>query len=106
MVQSMAERKSYANDTNKRAAAAAGVLWPVKEKAKTRRQADGLASRPAITKAPEGGAKVETCFASFKRQFCYCKARYFRIAKNGAQVFSLVGARKPVSRSHDTLRSA
>jgi len=81
--------KGYANYTKKRAAEAAGVLWAVKEKAKPGRK---LAKRQQARNRRFGKvrAKVEHVFRVMKCQFGYRKVRYRGIAKNGAQVFSLL----------------
>ena len=81
--------KGYASDAKKRAAVATGVLWAVKEKAKpggrlTARQ------RARNRRVGKVRAKVEHVFRVIKCQFGYRKVRYRGIAKNGAQVFSLL----------------
>ena len=91
--------KGYANDTKKRAAEAAGVLWAVKEKAKP---GGRLTARQRARNHRFGKvrAKVEHVFRVVKCQFGYRKVRYRGITKNGAQVLA-VGARKPVARPQD-----
>jgi len=81
--------KGYASDAKKRAAADAGVLWAVKEKAKPGRK---LSKRQQARNRRFGKvrAKVEHVFRVMKCQFGYRKVRYRGIAKNGAQVFSLL----------------
>ena len=81
--------KGYANDTKKRAAEAAGVLWAVKEKAKP---GGRLTARQRARNHRFGKvrARVEHVFRVVKCQFGYRKVRYRGIAKNGAQVFSLL----------------
>ena len=81
--------KGYASDEKKRAAEDAGVLWAVKEKAKPGRK---LAKRQQARNRRFGKvrAKVEHVFRVMKCQFGYRKVRYRGIAKNGAQVFSLL----------------
>ena len=81
--------KGYASDEKKRAAEDAGVLWAVKEKAKPGRQ---LTKRQRARNRRFGKvrAKVEHVFRVVKCQFGYRKVRYRGIAKNGAQVFSLL----------------
>ena len=66
-----------------------GVLWAVKEKAKPGRK---LAKRQQARNRRFGKvrAKVEHVFRVMKCQFGYRKVRYRGIAKNGAQVFSLL----------------
>jgi transposase, IS5 family len=81
--------KGYASDAKKRAAEAAGVLWAVKEKGQVGRQ---LTARQHARNHRFGKvrAKVEHVFRVVKCQFGYRKVRYRGIAKNGAQVFSLM----------------
>ena len=81
--------KGYASDAKKRAAAAAGVLWGVKEKAKPGR---ALTKRQRARNRRFGRvrAKVEHIFRVLKCQFGYRKVRYRGITKNGAQVFALL----------------
>ncbi len=78
-----------ASDAKKRAAEAAGVLWAVKEKA---RPGGRLTARQRARNHRFGKvrAKVEHVFRVVKCQFGYRKVRYRGIAKNGAQVFSLL----------------
>ena len=76
-------------EAKRRLAAAAGVLWAVKEKAK----AGGKLSASQRRRNRRFGkvrAKVEHVFRVVKCQFGYRKVRYRGIAKNGAQVFSLL----------------
>ena len=82
-------RISYASGAKKRAAEAAGVLWAVKEKAKP---GGRLTARQRARNHRFGKvrAKVEHVFRVVKCQFGYRKVRYRGIAKNGAQVFSLL----------------
>lgn len=70
--------KGYYSDQTKRAARQAGVYWAVLDKAKRNKK---LASVRA---------KVEHVFRIVKCQFGYRKARYKGLAKNAAQVFSLM----------------
>src|SRR6185369_15377192 len=81
--------KGYANGAKKRAAEAAAVLWAVKEKAKP---GGRLTARQRARNHRFGNvrAKVEHVFRVVKCQFGYRKVRYRGIAKNGAQVFSLL----------------
>lgn len=81
--------KGYASDERKRAAEKAGVTWAVKEKAKPGRE---LTARQRARNRRFGRvrAKVEHVFRVMKCQFGYRKVRYRGIAKNGAQVFSLL----------------
>jgi IS5 family transposase len=81
--------KGYVSAEKKRAAEDAGVLWAVKEKAKPGRK---LSKRQLARNRRYGKvrAKVEHVFRVMKCQFGYRKVRYRGIAKNGAQVFSLL----------------
>ena len=81
--------KGYAGGARKRAAEAAGVLWAVKEKARPRRR---LTARQRARNRRFGKvrAKVENVFRVIKCQFGYRKVRYRGLAKNAAQVFSLL----------------
>lgn len=81
--------KGYASDQKKRAAAEAGVLWAVKEKAKPGRD---LTQRQRARNRRFGKvrAKVEHVFRVLKCQFGYRRVRYRGIAKNSAQVFALL----------------
>ena len=81
--------KGYASDKKRDAAEAAGVKWAVKEKAKPGR---ALTKRQRAKNRRNGKvrAKVEHVFRVLKCQFGYRKVRYRGIAKNGAQVFSLL----------------
>jgi transposase, IS5 family len=81
--------KGYASDAKKRAAATAGVLWGVKEKAKPGRE---LTKRQRARNRRFGrvGAKVEHVFRVLKCQFGYRKVRYRGLVKNGAQLFALL----------------
>ena len=81
--------KGYASDERKRAAEGAGVRWCVKERAKPGRE---LTKRQRTRNRRFGRvrAKVEHVFRVLKCQFGYRKARYRGIAKNGAQVFTLL----------------
>jgi len=81
--------KGYASEVKKRAAEDAGVLWGVKEKAKPGRV---LTKRQRARNRRFGRvrAKVEHVFRVLKCQFGYRKVRYRGIAKNGAQVITLL----------------
>ncbi len=81
--------KGYASGEKKRAAEAAGVLWAVKEKAKPGRELTQR-QRKKNRRFGKVRAKVEHVFRVLKCQFGYRKVRYRGIAKNGAQVFSLL----------------
>jgi len=81
--------KGYASASKKRAAEAAGVLWAVKEKAQPGRP---LTARQRALNRRFGKvcAKVEHVFRVLKCQFGYRKVRYRGLAKNAAQLFSLL----------------
>jgi transposase, IS5 family len=81
--------KGYVNERKKRAARAAGVYWAVKEKPKAGRR---LSSAQHKRNRRHGAirARVEHVFRVLKCRFGYRKVRYRGIAKNGAQVFSLL----------------
>ena len=81
--------KGYVSGARKRAAEAAGVLWAVNEKGTPGR---GLTARQRSRNRRFGKvrAKVEHVFRVMKCQFGYRKARYRGLAKNAAQVFSLL----------------
>lgn len=81
--------KGYVNEKKKQAARTACVYWAVKEKPKAGRR---LSSSQRKRNRRHGAirAKVEHVFRVLKCQFGYRKVRYRGIAKNGAQVFSLL----------------
>ena len=81
--------KGYVSDKRKRAARADGVLWAVKDK---RKRARCLSSSQKKRNQKHGAvrAKVEHVFRVVKCQFGYRKARYRGLAKNAAQMFSLM----------------
>ena len=81
--------KGYASDEKKRAAEEAGVLWAVKEKAKSGRDLTKH-QRARNRRFGKVRAKVEHVFRVLKCQFGYRRVRYRGIAKNGAQVFALL----------------
>ena len=81
--------KGYASDARKRAAEKAGVKWAVKEKAQAGRKLT-VRQRARNRRFGRVRAKVEHVFRVMKCQFGYRKVRYRGIAKNGAQVFSLL----------------
>jgi transposase, IS5 family len=70
--------KGYCSDQTKRAARRAGVYWAVLDKAKRNKKHASVR------------AKVEHVFRIVKCQFGYRKTRYKGLAKNAAQVFSLM----------------
>ncbi len=81
--------KGYVNENKKRAARYAGVYWGVGEKRKPERQLS-TSQRKRNRKHAGIRAKVEHVFRVMKCQFGYRKVRYRGIAKNGAQVFTLL----------------
>ena len=81
--------KGYASDQAKRAARQAGVYWAVLDKAKRNRKLSAT-QRKKNKKHASVRAKVEHVFRIVKCQFGYRKARYKGLAKNAAQVFSLM----------------
>lgn len=81
--------KGYASDKTKRAARQAGVYWAVLDKAKRNRKLSG-SQRKRNQKHASVRAKVEHVFRIVKCQFSYRKTRYKGLAKNAAQVFSLM----------------
>lgn len=81
--------KGYASDEKRRAAEDVGVLWAVKEKAQPGRTLTKQ-QRARNRRFGKVRAKVEYVSRVMKYQFGYRKVRYRGIAKNGAQVFSLL----------------
>ncbi|MCL2877035.1 MAG: transposase, partial [Betaproteobacteria bacterium] len=82
--------QGYVNNALKRAARRAGVFWGVSLKARPK-QALSKAQRRFNRKMSSVRARVEHVFRVMKCQFGYRKVRYKGIAKNAAQVFSLIG---------------
>jgi IS5 family transposase len=82
--------KGYVNNSLKRAARKAGVFWGVSLKASKQHPLTG-ANKHFYHTMPSVRARVEHIFRVIKRQFGYTKVRYKGIAKNAAQVFSLIG---------------
>ncbi|UZR29806.1 IS5 family transposase [Methylococcus mesophilus] len=80
----------YVNDTYKRAARQAGVVWGVALKARPKRRL-GSAQKRRNRKTSSLRSRVEHLFRVMKRQFGYTKTRYRGLAKNAAQVFTLIG---------------
>jgi len=80
----------YVNDTYKRAARQAGVVWGVALKARPKRRL-GSAQKRRNRKMSSLRSRVEHLFRVMKRQFGYTKTRYRGLAKNAAQVFTLIG---------------
>ena len=81
--------KGYVSDKRKRAARAKGVFWAVKDKRKPGRVLSASQKR-RNKKHGVVRAKVEHVFRVIKCQFAYRKVRYRGVAKNEAQVFSLM----------------
>lgn len=81
--------KGYVNDKKKQAARAEGIYWAVKEKPKPGRR---LSSSQKKRNRKHGAirAKVEHVFRVIKCQFGYRKVRYRGLAKNAAQLRSLL----------------
>lgn len=81
--------KGYVSDKRKRAARKNGILWAVKDKRKPGRC---LSSSQKKRNRKHGSvrAKVEHVFRVIKCQFAYRKTRYRGLAKNAAQMFSLM----------------
>ena len=82
--------KGYVNNTFKRQARKAGVFWGVSLKASKQRPLTE-ANKRFNHKMSSIRAHVEHVFRVIKRQFGYTKVRYKGLAKNAAQVFSLIG---------------
>ena len=82
--------KGYVNNDLKRHARKAGVFWGVSLKGSKTRPL-GEANKRFNHKMSSIRARVEHVFRVIKRQFGYTKVRYKGIAKNAAQVFSLIG---------------
>jgi IS5 family transposase len=82
--------KGYVNNELKRYARRAGVFWGVALKARPGRRL-GEANKRFNRKMSSIRARVEHVFRVLKCQFGYRKVRYKGIAKNAAQVFSLIG---------------
>jgi len=80
----------YVNNTFKRAARKAGVFWGVALKARPKRPLTSGQKRRNC-KLSSARSRVEHIFRVMKRQFGYIKTRYRGIAKNAAQVFTLIG---------------
>ena len=81
--------KGYAGDRKKRAARQAGVYWAVKDQRKPGRQLSA-SQKQRNRKHGAVRAKVEHVFRVLKCQFGYRSVRYRGIAKNAAQVLSLL----------------
>lgn len=81
--------KGYVSDKRKRAARADGILWAVKDKRK-RGRILSASQKKRNRKHGAVRAKVEHVFRVIKCQFGYRKTRYRGLAKNAAQIFSLM----------------
>jgi len=81
--------KGYVSDKRKRAARANGALWAVKDKRKPGRVLSA-SQKKRNKKHGAVRAKVEHVFRVIKCQFGYRKVRYRGLAKNAAQMFSLM----------------
>jgi len=81
--------KGYVSDKRKRASRADGVLWAVKDKRKRGRILSS-SQKKRNKKYGVVRAKVEHVFRVIKCQFGYRKVRYRGLAKNAAQMFSLM----------------
>jgi len=81
--------KGYVSDKRKRAARMGGILWAVKDK---RKRGRSMSSSQKKRNRKHGvvRAKVEHIFRVIKCQFGYRKVRYRGLAKNAAQMFSLM----------------
>jgi IS5 family transposase len=82
--------KGYVNNQIKRSARNAGVFWGVSLKASAQHRLT-QANKRFNHRMSSIRARVEHLFRVIKRQFGYTKVRYKGIAKNAAQVFSLIG---------------
>lgn len=82
--------KGYVNKGLKRAARKAGVYWGVALKASSKHKLTA-ANKRTNRAWSSVRSRVEHIFRVIKRQFGYVKVRYRGIAKNAAQVFSLIG---------------
>ncbi|HYE37751.1 IS5 family transposase [Methylocaldum sp.] len=80
----------YVNNAFKRAAREAGVFWGVALKARPKRRL-GAGQKRRNRRMSSIRSRVEHIFRVMKRQFGYTKTRYRGIAKNAAQVFTLIG---------------
>ena len=82
--------KGYVSNDLKRYARKAGVFWGVSLKA-SKPHPLTHANKRFNHRMSSIRARVEHVFRVIKRQFAYTKVRYKGIAKNAAQVFSLIG---------------
>lgn len=81
---------AYGKNAFKRAARKAGVFWCVALKAAPKRPLSRGQKR-RNRKMSSVRSRVEHIFRVVKRQFGYVKVRYKGLAKNAAQVFTLIG---------------
>jgi IS5 family transposase len=81
--------RGYVSDKRKRAARADGICWAVKDKRKRGRDLSA-SQKKRNRKHGAVRAKVEHVFRVIKCQFAYRKVRYRGLAKNEAQLFSLM----------------
>lgn len=82
--------KGYVDNSLKRAAGKAGVFWGVALKSTTKHKLTE-ANKRFNRKMSSVRSRVEHVFRVIKRQFGYTKVRYKGLAKNAAQVFTLIG---------------
>ncbi|MFN4341430.1 MAG: IS5 family transposase [Azonexus sp.] len=82
--------KGYVDNSLKRAARKAGVFWGVALKSTTQHKLTE-ANKRFNRKMSSVRSRVEHLFRVIKRQFGYTKVRYKGLAKNAAQVFTLIG---------------
>ena len=89
----------YVNDHYKRAARQAGVYWGVALKARPKSRL-GSNQKQRNRKHSAIRSRVEHLFRVIKCQFGYTKVRYKGLAKNAAQVFTLIGLTNLYLRRH------
>jgi IS5 family transposase len=90
---------AYANNHYKRAARRAGVYWGVALKARPKSRL-GTSQKQRNRKHSSIRSRVEHLFRVIKCQFGYTKVRYKGLAKNAAQVFTLIGLTNLYLRRH------
>jgi len=84
----------YASDEYKRGARALGMTWRVQHKARPKGSLGAALSGSQKKRNRRNSgirARVEHPFRILKRQFGYTKVRYRGLAKNAAQVMTLIG---------------
>jgi len=81
--------KGYVGDKRKQAARAGGIYWAVKDKRKPKKVLSS-SQKKRNKKHGRVRAKVEHVFRVMKCQFGYRKVRYKGLAKNTAQIFTLM----------------